>query len=228
MSPAAELSPLSAPTYPYRPRFPLPPYPAPLPDAANVTKREESELRRLRSDANVTKREVFQSRTPERGILGRLRRRESWAFAGGTPPAALSRLRKLRVLLHLQHGNGSAGPNLRVLLHLHQGPRRAGRIAGAWPVGRGGAERRPPVAGLGVGLDCSAAVDSRDLLPRRAGRVAWTSCTRSATAQPFLPVGRVTRPCQSERDAGPEACGAFARVAPSIEQKPQEASNVHG
>ena len=104
--------------------------PVALPTDANVIKREDFQPRRLRSDANVTKREDFQRRTSERGVLGRLRRHESWAFAGGTPPAALSRLRKLRVLLHLQHGTGSAAPKLRVLLHLHQALSSAGRVAG--------------------------------------------------------------------------------------------------
>ena len=107
------------------------------PAAANVTKREDFEPRRLRSAANVTKREVFQRRTPERGARGGLRRCGSWAFVGDAPAWQGPGRRKLRVLLHLQHGDGPAGPKLRVLLHLHQGPRRAGRVAGAWPVGRG-------------------------------------------------------------------------------------------
>ena len=99
----------------------------PLHTDANVTKREESELRRLRSDANVTKREVFQRRTPGGGVLGRLRRCESWAFAGSVTAWSGPCRRKLRVLLHLQHGDGPAGPYLRVLLHLHHAtPHRAG------------------------------------------------------------------------------------------------------
>ena len=94
---------------------------------ANVTKREGFEPRRLRSDANVTKREVFQRRTPGGGVLGRLRRCESWAFAGSVTAWSGPCRRKLRVLLHLQHGDGPAGPYLRVLLQLHHAtPHRAG------------------------------------------------------------------------------------------------------
>ena len=55
------------------------------PAAANVTKREGFELRRPSSAANVTKREVFQPRSHERGVRRRLRRCESWAFAGSAP-----------------------------------------------------------------------------------------------------------------------------------------------
>ena len=45
-------------------------------------------------------------------------------------------------------------------------PRRAG--CGAWPVGRGGAERRPPVVGRAAGLGQPVAMERRGpLLPGR-------------------------------------------------------------